>query len=108
MNYRLSFGHEGLTGKTNPNTGNKERGYIEEFTRWAAKWSLTQYMSLQLQGAGIKDAYCFAIRHDPAITSDYLVHLEGQTYIIDHIQYDEGRTADAYDLIYCHKEKKHG
>ncbi|QNQ83759.1 head-tail adaptor protein [Lactobacillus sp. PV037] len=108
MVYRLEFGHEEPTGKINPNTGNEISGFKVETTRWAAKWSLTQYQQLKLAGSGIKNAMVFAIRHDPQITTDYLIQFESKKYIIDHILYDEGRTADAYDLITCHVEDKHG
>lgn len=109
MIYKLEFGHESATEKINPNTGKKIKGFQPEFWRWAGKWSLRQSEQLTLAGAGIKDAMVFVIRHDEKITSDYLLRLNGEVFSIDNISYDNGRTADAYDLITCHHlVTKHG
>lgn len=104
MIYPLEFGHEVEGDKRNPNTGKKEKVFKPEILppRYAAKWSLSQADQLSLAGQGIKDEMVFAIRHDEKITSDYLIRLNGEIYSIDTIHYDEGRTPDAYDLIYCH------
>lgn len=109
MIYRVEFGHERDSERINPNTGQNIQEFKPEFWAWAAKWSLTQRQQITLAGAGIKNAMVFAVRHDERITSDYILRLNNQLFSIDNVAYDEGRTADAYDLITCHHlVTKHG
>lgn len=112
MRLRLQFGHYEDTDQVNPNTGMPVKAFKanKNLTRWAGRWSLTQYDTLKLSGANIKDAVAFFIRHDEAITSDYLMKLGDKLYTIDHIERDIDPTRTQYDTIYCHvyMPRKHG
>lgn len=110
MRYRLEFGHEGKTGKVNPNTGMEEKGFVTEFTRWAGPWSIYEYNALKNSGSDLKYTNAYFIRHDDHITSDFLLRLNGSVFQIDHIQYDEDVTHSQFDVIFCHHwtPKKHG
>lgn len=112
MRLRLQFGHYEDTDQVNPNTGMPVKAFKANkgLTRWAGRWSLTQYDTLKLSGANIKDAVAFFIRHDEAITSDYLMKLGDKLYTIDHIERDIDPTRTQYDTIYCHAymPRKHG
>ncbi|MCT3348943.1 head-tail adaptor protein [Lactobacillus hominis] len=110
MRYRLEFGkYDDTTGEINPNTGEKISSFLPLYTLWAGKWSISQAELLSLAGAGIKDAVVFFIRHNPNITSDFTIRFEDNDYKIDSIKYDDGLSANSFDLVTCHREvTKHG
>ncbi|WP_297820004.1 phage head closure protein [uncultured Lactobacillus sp.] len=104
MRYRIEFGRYVETDKINPNTGESINSFSPLLTVWAGKWSLSQSQQLTLVGAGIKDAVVFFIRHNPNIESDMTMRLGDNEYTIDSINYDDGLTANAFDLITCHRK----
>ncbi|MCZ3844163.1 phage head closure protein [Lactobacillus mulieris] len=109
MTFKLEFGSYTPSGETNPNTGENILEFAPQFKKWAGLWNLTQTEQLTLAGAGIKDAVVFFVRHDKNITSDLTIRRGEKLYTIDNINYDDGLTADSFDLITCHHEvTKHG
>lgn len=112
MRLRMQFGHYENTDKTNPNTGMpiKEFKADPKLTRWAGRWSFTQYDALKLSGSDIKDSVAFFICHDESITSDYIMKWGSHFFTIDHIERDVDPTRRQFDVIYCHAygDRKHG
>ncbi|VTZ91461.1 phage head closure protein [Limosilactobacillus mucosae] len=107
MRFRIEFGKEKATDQFNPNTGKPIKGFVPEFERWAGQWSLTQTQQITLAGAGITKAVVFFIRHDSNITDEYEIRKDGDIFTIHSIAYDDGLTADGFDLITCQKVVKH-
>lgn len=103
MRFRLEFGKDEPTGKTNPNTGQQIKGFVPKFKKWAGVWTLTQSDAINLAGADIRDAIVFFIRHSDKVTSDYLIRKGDVIYKIDSIAYDDGLSTDGFDLITCHR-----
>lgn len=104
MRYRLEFGKYEPSDNINPNTGESIDEFTPKFKRWAGQWTLTQTQQIALAGANIKDAIVFFIRHDKSVTSDYSIRKGDNIYTIDSITYDDGLSADGFDLITCHLE----
>lgn len=104
MRFKLEFGINEPTGRKNPNTGKAIKGFNPHFTKYAGLWSLTQNQQITLAGAGIKDAVVFFIRHDTKVTDEYKIRKGDKIYKIDSISYDDGLSADGFDLITCHHE----
>lgn len=112
MRLRLQFGHYENTDQLNPNTGENVKAFKADpsLTRWAGRWSITQYDTLKLSGSDINNVEAFFIRHDETITSDYLIKSGTKLYSIDHIERDIDPIRTQFDVIYCHSygDRKHG
>lgn len=109
MRYRLEVGVYEPAGEINPNTGESINSFVPKFTVWAGTWSINQEQQIALDGAGIKNALMFFVRHNPNITDKNTLRLGDNEFTIDNINYDDGLTANSYDIITCHERiEDHG
>lgn len=104
MRFKLEFGKYEPSDNINPNTGESIDEFTPKFTKWSGQWTLSQTQQITLDGANIKNAIVFFIRHTNKVTSDYMIRRGGKIYTIDSVAYDDGLTPDGFDLITCHEE----
>ncbi|MHC3377756.1 phage head closure protein [Ligilactobacillus equi] len=108
LRYKAQFGKMGATAKRNPNTGRPIQSFVEDFSLWAGKYSLSLRDQIEYHGIDESISMVIFTRHNPKIFENQYVKFENTIYSIAEIQQDDGLPPDGFDLITLKKVTSNG
>ncbi|MDD1383093.1 head-tail adaptor protein [Limosilactobacillus reuteri] len=68
LKHKVTFGHEGGTGKRNPNTGKIITGFVGDVTVHCGNYSISASQAISEAGSSITDDIILVVRHKKDLT----------------------------------------
>lgn len=99
----VTFGDYENTGKINPNTGKKIKGFVGRFTVHCGTYSMTIGQQISLAGALTTNTLLLVIRHNKDVQQYKEAKYKGNTYRVTNISVDE--SLNAYDVVTLSKKE---
>lgn len=106
LNHKVTFGHEGSTGKKNPNTGKAIKGFVGDVTVHCGNYSMSASQTISLAGSTIQDTVMIVVRHNPKLQQYKEAKYNDIEYTVSNWSLDD--EINAYDLITLTKKNSHG
>lgn len=68
LHNKVTFGHEGSTGKVNPNTGEPIKGFVGDKTVHCGNYTISTTQAISLAGASFTNDVLLVVRQDKDLT----------------------------------------
>ncbi len=68
LHNKVTFGHDGSTGKQNPNTGKMIKGFVGDKTVHCGNYTISTTQSIGLAGTSFTDDVLLVVRQDKGLT----------------------------------------